>query len=136
MPGHTAPNPRRPAGSHMCKMNSDTTTTTPLTPETREIVMRLERRERRHTSRGGLEKERAEHDQKGQHHQCNGAEQHKADRFQPQHPKTSPLAQFIGAVEPDAQALDSTRREIKRQYAADRDQSAVRGRQHMMDFGR
>jgi hypothetical protein len=46
----------------MCKMNSDTTTTTPLTPETREIVMRLERRERRHISRGGLEKERAEHD--------------------------------------------------------------------------
>jgi hypothetical protein len=28
---------------------------------------------------------------------------------QPQHPKTSPLAQSIGAVESDAQALDSNR---------------------------
>jgi hypothetical protein len=83
--------------------------------------MRLERRERRRIRHGSIEKERAEHDQKSHHQHCHSAEQHKADRFQPRHPKTSPLAQSIGTIEPDAQALDSTRREIDREYGADRD---------------
>ena len=64
--------------------------------------------------------QRAEHHEEGEGQHREGAADHVADRFEPRQPPGPGLAQAVGAVEPDPQALDAARTRSRAPAAAPR----------------
>src|SRR3954469_1359226 len=93
--------------------------------EAREIDDPAERLELRQPVEHAAPDQRPEHDQdrEAEHHE--GAADHEADRFEPREPPRPGLADAVGAVEADPQALDSARGEIEREGGADRQDIAA-----------
>ena len=102
--------------------------------EAREIEMGLQRLDPRRVADGGLEDQRPEHHQKRQRQKRDRADQHVADRFQPQQPKAALFPQPVSAIEADAQAFDAARSEIDGKHRAERQNAAACGRQHVVDL--
>jgi len=90
--------------------------------------------QQRNVAARGFEDQRAEHDQERQQERGGGGDQRVADRLQTQPVPASLFGDGIGAVERDAQALDTVRREVERERRADGQRVAARGGQHVMNF--
>ena len=78
--------------------------------------------------------QRPEHHQKRQRKHRDRTDQHVADRLKPQQPPAALLVKPVGAIEPDAQALDAARGEIDGKHGAERQHAAAGGGQHIMDL--
>jgi len=90
----------------------------------------VERLEPLDVAHGGLDQERREHHQHRHHQERDRAHQHIEDRLGAEQPPAARLHHVVGAVEPDAQALDAVRGEIDGEDGADHDGAARPGVLH------
>jgi hypothetical protein len=74
----------------------------------------FQRREPRQVLDGGGKSERRQHDQESERKQRQDCDQHVTDRFELEQPPRAFLDRMVGAVERDAQAVDTAGREIDR----------------------
>ena len=102
-------------------------------PITRESDDAVEGRQPRHVVHQLRPDQRRQHDQEREGQDRHRADQHIEDRLQPQQPPGARLARVIGAVEADAQALHSARREVKRKGDAEGEHVAARVGEHAGD---
>jgi len=82
------------------------------------------------------EHQRSQHNEDAKGQRAERGDQHVSDRLEPQQNPVSRLQFAIGAVEADAQALDSAGGEIDREHGADRERAGVGVGQHVVNFPR
>src|SRR2546421_455665 len=132
MPGTMSRKRRRPAGSHLCA------TTSAITSAMLAAAIRVKSKVASSGASSGAYLTAVEN-KSGQStirnanaSQC--GDQHMEDRFESQQQPVARLHDVVGAVEPDAQALDPAGGEKERERAADGEHVAARAGEHLVNL--